>query len=289
MSNERDPACILHTNTTNNQPLQEVQKERADTRTRTAHRMSSRFSSIHDAASYVNEELHRRALLPASQKLRFRSTDDKALQPQLASVNNDKLVINTIHKLLKALDRAELASETDSIETPELPSPKPKPAPARISPYKTKVVKPTSRHTLASLRRYEVTIEQLRDKLRLDGPDLTWQISPLPEPSVHVTSDDSSRDQDAGTVSVLLRKLIAHRAGSEKVLAAVTEFLQASNSFLYTRCVHNCECSVPPPIAIAPTQENATEQDSAEPAELEEHLSKLQELVDDWHDIAQLL
>lgn len=289
MSNERDLACILHTNTTNNHPSKEVPSRRPDTRTRTAHRMSSRFPSIHDAASYVNEELHRRALLPASQKLRFRSTDDKALQPQLASVNNDRLLINTIHKLLKALDRAEQVPETGPAEAVELPSPKPKPAPARASPPKTKVVKPTSRHTLASLRRYEVTIEQLRDKLRLDGPDLTWQVSPLPEPSAHVTSNKLTRDQDPDATTALLRKLIAHRDGSEKALAAVTEFLQASNSFLYTRCVHNCECSVPPPVAIAQKQEKAEEPDLVAPIELAECLGKLQELVDDWHDIAQLL
>lgn len=243
----------------------------------------SKFSSIHDAAQYVNDELHRHALLPASQKLRFRSTDEAALVPQLAGVNNDKLVINTIHKLLKTLKEAEQRT----ITVPESPKIRVSPRPTLLDTAKTQPAqsasKRVSKHTQASLRRYEVTVEQLRDRLRLEGPDLTWHTVPLkPDESQEEKSRDEARDE-ANTTSLLLQELLEHRELASKALQTVLLFVQASNSFLYTRCVHNCECAVPEPVKIP----NITQKENN--SELATTLDKLQELVDDWRDIAALL
>ncbi|CEP63319.1 uncharacterized protein LALA0_S07e07426g [Lachancea lanzarotensis] len=241
----------------------------------------SKFSSVHDAAQYVNDELHRRSLLPASRKLQFPSLDEAALKPHSNRINNDKLTINTVHKLLKRLDALEslnvpvqsLEDTTSMLRIPIENQP-------RLVAEK-KIVKPSlqQRHQQVSARRSEVMLEQLRARLKQEGPDLTWSTRPIPE-AVDVTNQKESSD----CITLQLRNLASHKATSSAALKQLIGFLHECNGYLYTRCVHNYECQVPDKIELDLT----TGESSVDP-ELRGSLDKLQELINDWHDIAELL
>ncbi|SCU90497.1 LADA_0F04522g1_1 [Lachancea dasiensis] len=243
----------------------------------------SKFSSIHDAARYVNEELHRRSVLPASRKLLFPTIDD-TLEPQLARINNDKLIINTIHKLLKRLDEAEDATVEDLTpkdHTLDIDDNGSFSVKARGT-SENKVVKPDSRHAQVSLRRYEVTLEQLRSRLKQKGPDLTWSTQPIPEQQTKKPSVEANGDE---ATTVLLGSLIHHKAVSAAVLGHMIDFLQSCNGYLYTRCVHDCGCQLPPKIQLDLPDNSRKDAESG----LSETVQKLQELLNDWYDIAKLL
>ncbi|SCU85750.1 LANO_0C05204g1_1 [Lachancea nothofagi CBS 11611] len=244
----------------------------------------SKFSSIHDAAQYVNDELQRRAILPAPRRLLFHTVDDLTLEPQLTRINNDKLIINTIHKLLKKLDEAENPeSRADSPKdlTPTLNSP---PTIRGKLNSDKKVVKSASRQTQVALRRHEVILEQLRAKLKHDGPDLTWFTRPIPR-SHGIEQLKSSND----TTTILLQNLISHKTTTSAALDKIVDFLQSCNGFLYTRCVHDCECQVPSRVDLRFNETNTSLKQLDTDDNLGESLLKLQELLNDWHDIAKLI
>ncbi|SCV00466.1 LAME_0G09890g1_1 [Lachancea meyersii CBS 8951] len=244
----------------------------------------SKFSSIRDAAQYVNEELQRRSLLPASRKLQFQTIDEVTLEPHLARINNDKLIINTFHKLLKRLE--ELESRDVAIDVPRDSSPLLKSSiGSRTKPIlEKKIAKPWSRQPQVSARRNEVMLEQLRARLKLDGPDLTWSTRPVPE-----ADESQSKEATNDSLTVLLKALAMHKSESSAALLQTVEFLHNCNGYLYTRCVHNCECQVPLKVQLR-VEEDSPDQElhNSEP-ELRHTLDKLQELMNDWYDIAQLL
>ncbi|SCW00598.1 LAFE_0C07734g1_1 [Lachancea fermentati] len=248
----------------------------------------NKFSRVHDAAGYINSELRRRNLLQGQQKILFRSVDDDALQTQLASINNDKLLINTFHKLLRALDAAEShpSSKSPPSSTPSPPSRRPpreysspsvnsRTAPDRISKSR--------RQDLASSRRNEVLIEQLRGKLHRHSEDMTWKVAPIGEVARENGDEDASGILEAADhTSTMLQALFKSRDRMACALTGLNDFLQASNAFLYTKYVHGCDCQVPQPVDLS--QSVSTIQ--TDPSDTIQHL---QELVNDWHDIANLL
>ncbi|SCU87453.1 LAFA_0E06832g1_1 [Lachancea sp. 'fantastica'] len=241
---------------------------------------TSKFLSVHDAAQYVNDELHRRSLLPASRKLQFQTIDESALKPHLTRINNDKLTINTIHKLLKRIDELEsltvpVESPEDSFSTLKIPTGnQAKPAPEkRISKLLSQ-----QRHQQVCARRTEVMLEQLRARLKQDGPDLTWSTRPIPE-----VKDGMPLDENSDVVTQQLRSLAGHKATSSAALEQLAGFLHDCNGYLYTKCVHHHECQIPDKIELTSVVEASVD------LELQTSIGKLQELMNDWYDIAELL
>ncbi|SCV00645.1 LAMI_0G06414g1_1 [Lachancea mirantina] len=256
----------------------------------------ARFSRVHDAAQYVNDQLRARNLVADSQRLCFASVDDTQLGSQLARIQNDKLVINTIHKLLQALADAESAIEEVSHGESQTPIPAvaaaAAPAAAASVPrVARRVSKPRPRQTIAAARRQQLALEQLRARVADPDRDRTWWCaeSSLARPDEteldadHVTSAPSPLPQ---AESRLLRRVLEREHLSELALRNLATFLHDANGFLYTRCVHQCERELPKRIDLASEDTDGI----ADVSETTDAVTlRLQELVNDWHDIAALL
>ncbi|AMD22894.1 HHR125Cp [Eremothecium sinecaudum] len=266
-----------------------------------------KYERLEDAATFINERLRRAGYLRDIETICVHGAPESPLLADTAAglvteaqIANDKLVINTLNKLLngiEALQKQLLAQEgrikqlqrerprsrdtspsaTKSHSRPSAsPTPVPpiaitaQPAPALNRPQSRSIRKPIiDRAAQAQLRKYRLFIHHLRSQLRTSSrntrpQDLTWHQVALPDvkkrPIPPVTTD----------LSKSLCSLTKQHAASQAALKDAKTFIEDANRYVYTRFVLDLRPS--------PPQSPHTSRDPA-----------LAELFRDWHEIRRIL
>lgn len=284
-----------------------------------------KFDKIAEAAAYINDRLVKKGFIKSNEKLLFNSvnyevlvsndkpnvddtngvngenprhhsveSDSKNEMPSaglisMSMINNDKLVINTMHKLLKALEKTEERCQLvhKSVPSDVAPIKESPPAPERIrtAPYRiskpivTKVPAPPlpkskDKSQLVQLRRYKIMVEQLRLQLhgKANKSDVTWSSS-----SAIMGSANNEAQTKADNASDLLRKLIQENSVNNRVMYHLYLFLELVNKYVYSKFVLQIDCDTPERIPLdRETTSTTTTQE-------------LQELVNDFYEIIDLL
>lgn len=244
-----------------------------------------KFSSVEDASDFINAQLVLKGFLKQDTRLQFSSD----------AIDDKRLIINTLNRLLKSLDDKNvqinelhaMRPQEKPVEQPQFSkqeSPLPLGAPSRPG----KVVKhPATGTHLGSellakrykvkLRRLESTTDALRQQLQLERQrkyshvDLTWQISQdLTTPRLSLGSE---RRNDVATYRDKISSLLEARAHSRELEEQLVRFLETVNRYTYSMAIMGIrDLDLPTTAAQFHGLPN----------------SELGELVADWYEIVAL-
>lgn len=141
------------------------------------------FETVEDAAQFINGQLLARGYLKTGNTLKIEGAADDA-----------RLVINTLHKLLKAvqakdhqltetqakLHRLQKAASTQPAAAPRSPTPPPREPPVSKKSTPTKIAKPRTdalrKLYKVRLNRLQTTVDELKHRCHRDrrSADITW-------------------------------------------------------------------------------------------------------------------
>lgn len=211
-----------------------------------------KFDKINEACDYINERLKRKGFLKKDDFLKI--STDNLNEITLENLSNDRLLINTLNKLLNNLESLELKliaqnerikqqdveilkREAVKVNTKVIEKIKP---PIVIKPLNKPSSKPLKqgklviRNLQVQLKKYEVIIEQLRNQLKQRNKnDLTWEINP------NISIDVAQEQFTLSTtdISQELNKKINECKHLKITIRILADFMKETNSYLFTRFV----------------------------------------------------
>ncbi|QLG74341.1 hypothetical protein HG535_0G02250 [Zygotorulaspora mrakii] len=243
-----------------------------------------KFRSIEEAAGYVNSQLVLKGFLKHELLLKLDGT-----------IDDNRLVVNTIHRLLRSLDdkNAQILELHARQQLQDQASQKAQPEPVEKSPRAVRklarVVKPTdksprtdskllSQRYKVKVNKLESTIEELRQQLQLErnrrhngtshASDLTWEINQdvtALSRNVHYTQVAKYEEE--------ISSLLETRDEHQELARELAQFLETVNRYTYSSVIMGVR-GLPPP-ARSPRLQQLSNDD-------------LQELIADWYEIVAI-
>lgn len=239
------------------------------------------FETLEDATQFINGQLLARGYLKTGHELNIAGAPDDA-----------RLVINTIHKLLKAVQaKDQQLTETQTKlsrlqkAVSELPQPAPSTpskrdsfSPRELSTAKRPTPTEAKRNRDESLRKlYKVrlnglqsTVDELKDRLHRErrSTDLTWRV----HQDITTPTSTETPNYDEKLTELLTRESQQHDFDQE-----LHRFLSNVNRFTYSSAVlgiSDIDLKPQPPQSLEPFKKNSK--------------AELVEFITDWYEIVDI-